>query len=588
MIFINGFSQTRDIDYYINYEKAEVRFINKTIPDNQKVEIAYNIYESDKPNKKNVNAYAIESHYSPNNHIQVTNKYQTTDPNFLPIGNININKGTSKFIHEINWLMNQNESASFLYENESIQSIDYENRYKKHHYLSTLNFNLFIFDTSHEILYDDITSSNNYKESTKKVIKYENTFNYNFSDDNINISNSISQKNERPQIDTSLNSLITSSKIEYNNNFKIKKWINSGTISPYFSKSTDKTNKKDTSSYQQKNVENIGFNASTKMNDQIQNMTTFDKGTYQTLLTSDEKFIDTYYNYSHNSTITPFPWLNSNVNISHEESISPIPGQENKVEDREGYNIVQLANDAALEYLNAPSFILSRFKGSYSNLGLSKTKKRENNRLKNYKENRYFGAINALKPFEGFNIPKFKFDTYNSTLSDKKTSTYQTFSSSNTKFYSYDTGFTFRPNLHHLNRLSFDSTLTESKSNVLSNLTLTTGTTNTTTSVVYNQTQKFGVNINAPTIPLLITSIMSPSIRLEQNKKTKIDENNTQSSDPTNNAFLLDNNLIKENKLKLNYKVFRIFKLTNSASDEESYYNRNKISTIKGSVFRKK
>ena len=86
-------------------------------------------------------------------------------------------------------------------------------------------------------------------------------------------------------------------------------------------------------------------------------MTTFDKGTYQTLLTSDEKFIDTYYNYSHNSTITPFPWLNNNVNISHEESISPIPGQENKVEDREGYNIVQLANDAALEYLNAPSFI---------------------------------------------------------------------------------------------------------------------------------------------------------------------------------------------------------------------------------------
>ena len=54
------------------------------------------------------------------------------------------------------------------------------------------------------------------------MIKYENTFNYNFSDDNINISNSISQKNERPQIDTSLNSLITSSKIEYNNNFKIK------------------------------------------------------------------------------------------------------------------------------------------------------------------------------------------------------------------------------------------------------------------------------------------------------------------------------------------------------------------------------
>ena len=75
---------------------------------------------------------------------------------------------------------------------------------------------------------------------------------------------------------------------------------------------------------------------------------------------------DTYYNYSHISNIAPYNWINTNITISHEETISPIPGQEDKVEDRHGYNIIQLANDAALEYLNAPNYVISPFKGSFS------------------------------------------------------------------------------------------------------------------------------------------------------------------------------------------------------------------------------
>ena len=69
------------------------------------------------------------------------NKYQTTDPNFLPVETLTSTK-TSKFIHEINWLMNQNESALFYTKmnpfNPSIM------KSLQHHYLSTLNFNLFI------------------------------------------------------------------------------------------------------------------------------------------------------------------------------------------------------------------------------------------------------------------------------------------------------------------------------------------------------------------------------------------------------------------------------------------------------------
>ena len=131
-----------------------------------------------------------------------------------------------------------------------------------------------------------------------------------------------------------------------------------------------------------------------------------------------------------------------------------------------------LANDAFLEFIRTPQWIISPFKQSFSNFNYTKTKKRENNRLKNYKENRYLGSIKQLKPYDGFNIPKFKFETYKNNLIDKKETTYQKFTSSITKFYKFDTGFSYNPNINHLNRLTFNSSISQSKSNLNNTLTL--------------------------------------------------------------------------------------------------------------------
>ena len=85
MVFtFNGFSQTKDIDYFINYEKGEVTFINKTIPDNQKVEILIPLLQIRYPKQKNVNAYSIESIYKPNKEFNIISKYNIVDPNFIP------------------------------------------------------------------------------------------------------------------------------------------------------------------------------------------------------------------------------------------------------------------------------------------------------------------------------------------------------------------------------------------------------------------------------------------------------------------------------------------------------------------------
>lgn len=588
LVFINGFSQTKDIDYYINYEKGEVTFINKTIPNNQKVEISYNFFASDTPNKKDVNAYSIESQYSPNKQFNMINKYNIVDPNFLPIGNININKGSSKFWNEINWKMNQNDSTSFIYEKEDIRNTKYDKIYKKNSYLTKINFNALIFETSHQILYSDIVSTQNYKENTSKIVKYENNIDYSFSNDKISLANSYSQENKKITDDVTNRSLLGGSKLTYINNFNVPNWIESGNISPYYSLNLDKTNSTDILSYNTKRIENIGFNSTTNFNSRFYSTTNFDKGTYFTFFPSNQSFHDTYYNYSHISNISPYNWINTNITISHEETISPIPGQEDKVEDRHGYNIIQLANDAALEYLNAPSYMISPFKGSFSNLGYLKTKKRENNTFKNYNEDRYFGTLNALNPLEGLLIPSTKFDASKSFLIDNQQTSYQKKNSSDTSFYSVTTGFTYKPNAIHFNRLSFDGSLNQSKSSLFSTLLLTSGTENITTTDIANDQQKYGVNINLPSIPLIITSISSPVLRLETSWTNKTEENKTSSNDLNNVNYIINNSFVSANIYQLNYSIFKKIKLKNSALDEKSFYNRNKISTSKGSLFRKK
>ena len=92
-------------------------------------------------------------------------------------------------------------------------------------------------------------------------------------------------------------------------------------------------------------------------------------------------------------------------------------------------------------------------------LVFKKTKRRENNALKKYKEDRLFTTINNLTLLEWVKIPKIKFNAYVSDLVDKKETSYQSESISKTEFEEVNTNFTIKPNINVLNKLSFDGDL---------------------------------------------------------------------------------------------------------------------------------
>ena len=297
---------------------------------------------------------------------------------------------------------------------------------------------------------------------------------------------------------------------------------------------------------------------------------------------------DIYYNYSNVTTYQPFNWIGSNISLSHEDSISPIPGQENKVEDRQSYNLLKLSPDAYLEYLRFPNWIYQTFHGSNASAGYMITKRRENNALLNYNENRTFGTFSQWSPFDGFLMPNFTLSAYTASMTDTKETSYQLSNETESEHLSYQTDFKYQPNINYLNIFSFDGDLEYSISNIETNLSLASGTTNITESQLSANKQAYGISARLPSIPILISTIRSPFIRYITKWDIKTDQNKTNSTDDSLDSSILNNSSVSTNILELNFSIFNKFNSKNSGTNEISYYNRNKTNSAQGSLFKQK
>ena len=107
------------------------------------------------------------------------------------------------------------------------------------------------------------------------------------------------------------------------------------------------------------------------------------------------------------------------------------------------------------------------FSGSNTSAGYLKTKRRENNQLKNYNEDRVYSNFTRFTPFEGFNIPTIKYDTYQSNFSNRAETSYQKESYSTTDYYSIISNFTYKPNLNYLRHISYDGNIKQSNSSTI-------------------------------------------------------------------------------------------------------------------------
>ena len=90
--------------------------------------------------------------------------------------------------------MNKKESVTFITETETISNQEDIKLLKKQLFLTNIELNIDKFDTSHEIRYEDTVATENHSETSKKIIKYDNTIIYKINDnDSLSLNNNISQ-----------------------------------------------------------------------------------------------------------------------------------------------------------------------------------------------------------------------------------------------------------------------------------------------------------------------------------------------------------------------------------------------------------
>ena len=135
------------------------------------------------------------------------------DPNFVPIGNTNLSKGSLKFKNELEWTINPDESVS-LFMKLMNKATQITKTSQKINLLIQSKFKYIGFDTSHTIRYEDISATENYSENTK-IIDYNNAIKYGSEENLWTVENSLSQRNEVFVNSENLHSLIIGSKLSY-------------------------------------------------------------------------------------------------------------------------------------------------------------------------------------------------------------------------------------------------------------------------------------------------------------------------------------------------------------------------------------
>tara|TARA_Y100001970_G_scaffold17060_1_gene19278 strand:- start:36456 stop:41954 length:5499 start_codon:yes stop_codon:yes gene_type:complete len=151
-IFVNDYSQTRDVDYIIIYKTGLFRFINKTPNSSDKISADFqysassgvlNTNNSQSGYATNLNvAYSIPS-------FNISSSYKYIDRDFIPIGSINEAKGNTILSSKMKWSISPSVDFSTQYSREKqFQNSSQENKdIYKHIDIFSANMKSLLFKT---------------------------------------------------------------------------------------------------------------------------------------------------------------------------------------------------------------------------------------------------------------------------------------------------------------------------------------------------------------------------------------------------------------------------------------------------------
>ncbi|MBT5855971.1 hypothetical protein HOH87_04975 [bacterium] len=591
-IFINGVSQTRGSDYFMNYEQGEFRFINKTIPDDETVEIFYSYFQTDLPESANANALRVATAYEVQKGLTVDTEFKYIDPQFRSIGELKDEKGTLALKSGVNWAINSTNNIQTHYEkrtkiNEQKQTLKTENEF-----ITKSNLGIAGLHTTHSFRHYSLTATGSASagQPNTESTSYETSYAFGNDELNTKFSGAVSQKIDSPESTTALvDSFLFGYGIQTFYTPKSPLLVKRFNLNPYFFTTTDKADKYLDANDLIKTTEKIGFKTNTTLIDRMDNTLSFEQQAIK-LTTPSSSSNDPYYNYSSLTSYAPYRWLTTSYGLNHNESISPIAGQEDRVEDVETFRVPRFEPYFGLKHLELDGWYTKPLFGSHASYLSGKTKRRENNRKKQFLQTNQSATFSNFAPIPGVSLTSIAVENRESESADTNNINSTTFSGATINYDKINGQVKIKPTPALLQKIDYTWDFFNSKSLTNSQIDFLSGTENITTQRLSEDIHHHNVSFSPGSLGIGFLALQNVRSSYQLKTATKTDRSLLKSflngSSIDEGSLTLDDSAVSANIYSLGFAPLGLIDIDTAYTDQNEYYNRNRSTTTIGSLFK--
>jgi hypothetical protein len=568
IVKINNQLLTKDLDYWINYEKGQIIFINKnpSSSDTIFIEYQYFTFKAIQSANKQSYAYNIYSDYTLDN-FKTYGNVKVLDKEFLPISELTETKGTKLLQAGLAYDLTPSDNLSMDYKVKSVYKTKKDNGEDSNLISNELsaqsNASLWIFKTKQDFNYNtEIQDPYNLKtnehdiDSQKMSYLSQATFGTDY------LTTTLSGKYYKETSDfidkTQLeNKLTRSLGIKSNLDLKII------SLTPYYYYSHELIESIVSTNAGIEKINNYGISNEisfesfkAKFDYDIQDI---NKNDYKTKLT----------NSSSQLNFIPLEGINLGYNYTHLEERSPLMFQKGKTEDQTSYLIKKL-DPYALTRLD--SFKGSSFYSKWNTIG-----SKDNNDLKVSKYNSEVYEYKSFQPIKEITINKISFEKNKMNINSLVQTDSVSSNSSESNFQRIENDLIVEP----YPNLSYSLALSDKQEGKLNNwLTQVTNNCETRTIPEFNRKQKlnfsywfFKNSIQEDYLDSQDLLLNTASSNYEITSKNIIDNKNVKT-------------LIYETEMEISSFNVKMTCKDNWKLGWE-YYNRNINEELQGSIYKK-
>lgn len=616
----------RDSDYVINYALGRVRLLHDTPGRTDTVRLTARFFTNDATtagSHKTKMATKWSSQYK-NTDLTVNGDFKFIDKEFLPIGDFLETKGTTVFGGNADWHWNPKSkiTADFHHRDTFAKSGSGKNEpLYLHNDELTLGTKLddvidtisteHTFHVLTEVQDPDpsTTASRNIHEVDNQTFDYAGRWTYTLDNSLTNYTLGFSQKTT-DYLDRYSRSVISTQRNRIDNSSAFAKlWgVGSLKVGPYVELSRDQVDQITTS---KNGTESVGRTytarssyGTTATSDPLPNLNlALTYGATEILSKAETRpteNLQRLINALYEANYRPASWLSTKLSIAHSEDESPLSNQKGKFEDERKYQINQLNargvwNDFGLK--DSAWWIWpvrdTTLSGSRSELA-----RRENNFLRQYDSigNNY--SIANIEFIPGLTLGAYNYSDFDSFNLINEPNVISSFNTTSLKMLSRTISAGYKPQIPVLNLFRYGLTLEDRFNQTFSKqeakrVTINSSTINDQTPFFKrDQTLNFApgkVFLTLPFLPALslgeFESNAGEGIKIQTNSQETSYYRVTNPEAITSRNILQDNLFSKYYSADAKYTPFTIFSLATAARKQNDIFNRNKISSQKGTAY---